>query len=149
MYHRPFALIVLFALVAALASGCGAAKPTPEPLPAEEATPPAGGASTSQLASGLHTLPDGSVQAVGTLEYSNLEGGFWQVAGFAPGGGDTATVFAVIANGADFESQLKPLEGKSVIVTGKPTDGASIRMAGPEIVMVSVSEVSEMNAPAQ
>ena len=50
---------------------------------------------------------------------------------------------AVVANGADFAQQFKELEGLSVIVTGTRLDGASIRMAGPEIQATTVVAASD------
>ena len=45
---------------------------------------------------------------------------------------------AIIANGDDFAQRFKELEGLSVIVTGTRLEGASTRMAGPEIQATSV-----------
>ena len=149
--RRSVALLALLALTAALVSGCAAARPTPEPqpLPAEQPAPPGGDAAGTRLAYGIYDMPDGTVQAVGTLDYSDIEGGFWQVIGGTEAEGNAGQVIAVIANGSDFESELKPLSGKSVLVTGKRSDGASIRMAGPEIVMDKVTEMSDTGGPAE
>ncbi len=117
--------------------------PGPVPTRAESPTqtpdggsaPPAAG---SQLAPGLYELEDGSAQAVGTLEWRDVEGGFWVITGGTEAEGNVGVTVAVVANGQEFQSQLKPLEGKQVLVTGKTLDGASIRMAGPEIEIESV-----------
>lgn len=99
------------------------------------------------LAFGLNELEDGTVQAVGILKYSDLEGGFWMITG-APGQPEDKAI-AVIANSADFEDQIKALEGKSVLAEGKKLDGASVRMAGPEIEITSIKEISDTVDPAK
>jgi len=50
---------------------------------------------------------------------------------------------AVIANGADYAQRFKELRGLSVIVTGARLEGASTRMAGPEIEATSVVAASD------
>ena len=131
------ALTLAFALV-----GC-ASSPGNEPVTGS--TPPAdgGAASGSRLAPGLYDLEDGTVQAVGTVEFRDLEGGFWAVIGGTEAEGDAGKTIAVIANGADYAQQLEDLKGLSVIVTGTRLEGASIRMAGPEIKATSVVAASE------
>jgi hypothetical protein len=90
------------------------------------------------------------VQAVGAVEYRDLEGGFWAVIGGIEAEGDVGKVVAVIANGDNFAQQLKELEGLSVIVTGARLEGASTRMAGPEIEATSVVAASDAPpAPAE
>lgn len=146
--HRPLAALILALVFSALLVGCS---PTPDP-PAE---PPATGsqdpsappsdspAAGLRLAPGLYELEDGTAQAVGTLEYRDLEGGFWAVIGGTAAEGNEGEVVAVIANGSEFQDELKQLEGDQVTVTGRKLDGASIRMAGPEIEMVSVEGMSD------
>lgn len=46
---------------------------------------------------------------------------------------------AVIANAEDFGEQLEELEGQVVVANGADSAGVSIRMAGPEIVLTSIS----------
>jgi hypothetical protein len=128
-------------LVIALAlTAC--AKSPDEP---DVATPPADGAGGLRLANGLYDMDDGTVQAIGTLEYQDLEGGFWAITGGLEGDGNVA----VIANGADFAEELEALKGRTVSVTGKRLDGASIRMAGPEIEIDSVTEISDTPGAAE
>ncbi len=50
---------------------------------------------------------------------------------------------AVVANGSDYAQQFTELEGLSVIVTGTRLEGASTRMAGPEITATSVVAASD------
>lgn len=101
----------------------------------------AAGGST-QLAPGLYDLADGTVQAVGTLEWSDLEGGFWVITGGTAAEGNVGETVAVIANGSDLESTLEPLEGLAVVANGTRFEGASIRMAGPEIIVETIEEIS-------
>jgi hypothetical protein len=81
--------------------------------------------------------------------WQDLEGGFWAVSGGTEAEGNVGETVAVIANGAEFEDELKPLEGKQVLVTGTRLEGASIRMAGPEIEMTAVEEMSDTPGAAE
>ena len=135
----PILLAVL--LVVSLA-GCGSpddgdADISPEPPVSDD-----GAAGGTQLAPGLYDLADGTVQAVGTLEWRDLEGGFWVITGGTEAEGTTGETVAVIANGADLESTLAPLKGLTVLATGRRFEGASIRMAGPEIIVETIEEIS-------
>ncbi len=123
---RRFAPLVLAVLTVALASGCRA-----------------GGNSDGPPSSvpGIREQADGSVVVVGTLEWVDLEGGFWAVTADPVGDAASPATIAVIANGADFESVLRPLAGRTVSVSGRRFEGVSIRMAGPEIEMVSVERL--------
>ncbi len=147
MFARLTQALCVGALVVVL-SGCSAAQaPVQEvPTPPEQGLNPAAGA---RLAPGLYDLEDGVAQALGTLYYSDLEGGFWTIVGDTQAEGNEGAVIAVIANGAAFESQLAPLEGKTVLVEGKRLEGASIRMAGPEIEITSVEAINDMQGPAE
>jgi len=117
------ALALAFALVA-----CAADEPAP---PTDD---PAAGL---RLAEGLYDLEGGMVQAIGTLAYVDIEGGFWAVVG-----GDDATI-AVIQNADEFTDAIPALDGRTVSVVGERFDGASIRMAGPEIIAQSIEELSD------
>lgn len=146
-----FARITLIGLAVALAFalvGC-ATPPEPqrgaEPEPVPQESPAAG----IRLAPGLYDLADGTVQAIGTLERSDLEGGFWAVVGGTEAEGDVGKVVAVIANGDAFAEELTALEGRTVDVLGKRVEGASIRMAGPEIEATSIQEISDTPGPAE
>lgn len=132
---RRLAILALVLSVALVLVACAAEE---EP-PASE-TPD--GAAGIRLAPGLYDLEDGTVQAIGTLEWIDLEGGFWAVTG-ATGENTEPATLAVIANGSELEDTLEPLEGKQVSVLGRRLDGVSIRMAGPEIEAESVEELSD------
>jgi hypothetical protein len=134
-------LVLALVLVTALAlTGCATSPDEPDVV-----TPPTdgGAASGSRLAPGLYDIDGGKAQAVGTLEWKDLEGGFWAIIGGTESEGNLGTVVAVIANGADFADQLEGLEGHTVMATGTRLDGASIRMAGPEIEIDSIEEISD------
>lgn len=96
----------------------------------------------SKLKPGIYDLDDGTVQAIGTLEYVDLEGGFWAVTRAATDRKE-GRVVAVIANGASLLDVIEPLAGQMVIVTGTRLDGVSIRMAGPEIEAESIMALNE------
>lgn len=139
MNSRIALTLLLVGLMLAVV-GCSAAPEAPqEPAQTPSESPAAG----MRLAPDLYDLEDGTAQAVGTLEYRDLEGGFWAVIGGTEGEGNVGEVAAVIANGSDFEAELKRLEGKTVLATGKRLDGASIRMAGPEIEITAIEELSD------
>jgi hypothetical protein len=139
-------VVVSAALPAALAScGAGAADAPPAASPSPSASGIPGGASTGgmKIAPGLYDLAGGTVQAVGTVEYRDLEGGFWAVVGGTAAEGDVGKVVAIIANGADYAQQLKDLEGLAVIVNGTMREGPSTRMAGPEIAATKIVAASD------
>ena len=141
MITRIAALLVLAAAIATLPAalaGCGAGAADEPPATSASSTPGGGPAGGAKIAPGLYDLEDGTVQAVGTAEHRDLEGGFWVVVGGAEAEGDVGKTVAVIANGDDLARQFKELEGLSVIVTGIRLEGPSIRMAGPEIRATSV-----------
>ena len=135
------ALVLAFALV-----GC-ATSPETEP----GSTPPAdgGAASGSRLAPGLYDLEDGTVQALGTLEYRDLEGGLWAIVGGTESEGNLGEVVAVVANPDEFADQLEALKGKTVLVTGTRSEGVSVRMAGPEVVVTAIEEISDTPGAAE
>lgn len=138
---------LLAVMIIALATACA---PTSEPVSGEGALPPdSSGAAGSRLAPGLYDLDDGTAQALGTLEYQDLEGGLWAIVGGTAEQGNIGTVVAVVANPDEFADELRSLEGKTVIITGTRFEGASIRMAGPEIVVQSIEEVSDTSGPAE
>lgn len=138
------ALLVLAGCGAPLAGRGGGTPPATPP-----AQPPASDPAGSRAAPGLYELSDGSWRAIGTLEYRDLEGGTWVVVGGTEAGGDLGTVVAVIANPADLGSRLEALKGAVVAATGARLEGASIRMAGPEIKVATIEAIDDASGPAQ
>ncbi len=100
-------------------------------------------------APGLYDLGDGTAQAIGTLSWVDLEGGFWAVTDPTAAEGEGATAIAVIANGDELDGELRPLEGSMVALTGERFEGASIRMAGPEIVVETVEVIDDTPGAAE
>lgn len=148
---KPRILRITLSLVLALAlaatlTACGVRQ---EPDGGAEPAPVDTPATGSRLAPGLYDLADGTVQAVGTLEYTDLEGGFWKIVGGTESEGNLGETVAVIANGDKFEDTLKGLEGKTVLATGTRLDGASIRQAGPEIEITEIVELSDTGGAAE
>ena len=152
MLTRIASLLVLAAVIATLPAalaGCGAGAADEPPAPSVSSAPGGAPAGGTKMAPGLYDLEDGTVQAVGTVEYRDLEGGFWALIGGTEAEGDVGKIVAVIANGGDYAQQLKELEGLSVIVKGARLEGASTRMAGPEITATSVVAASDAAGPAE
>ena len=144
------AAAVAAAGLAACSSGAGdAASPAPSATasaaPDGESAGPAGG---TKMAPGLYDLEDGTVVAVGTVEYRDLEGGFWAVIGGTEAEGDVGTVVAVLTNGDEFADEFRGNEGLSFEVYGERAGDVSIRMAGPEITATSVVLAAE-GGPAE
>jgi len=136
-------LAVVAATLPASLSACSAGATDESPAPSASSTPGGAPAGGTKMAPGLYDLEDGTAQAVGTVECRDLEGGFWAVVGGTAAEGDVGKVVAVIVNGDDYAAQFKELEGLSVIVTGTRLEGASTRMAGPEITATRVVAASD------
>jgi len=136
--------------LAACSSGAGDAA-SPAPSATASVAPegaPAEPAAGTRVAPGLHDLEDGIVVAVGTVEYRDLEGGFWAVIGGTEAEGDAGTVVAVLTNGDQFANELRGNEGLSFEVYGERAGEVSIRMAGPEITATRVVLAAE-GGPAE
>lgn len=147
MYTRILAVLLALALGAVLV-GCAAEAPDSNGTPDVGAPgDAAGGAAGLRLANGIYDQEDGSVIALGVLEWVDLEGGFYALTG-APESEGGGTI-AVINNAEEFDDELEALLGKTVQVTGVRFDGATIRMAGPEIVIDSVDEISDTPGVAE
>lgn len=133
-------LVVAFAL-----AGCSESPAvTPDVRAATEATatsqvssaPAVPRGVTTDLQPGLYDVSDGTVQAVGTFEHRDIEGGYWAIVG------DAASVVAVISNGDEFAKVVGSLEGHTVIVTGERLDGTSAHEASPQIVATAITQVT-------
>lgn len=92
---------------------------------------------TTETAAYIEDIGEGKVKVVGVLMYSDLEGGTWAIVDNSM---SPAENLAVISNYRTIESQLKELEGKNVIAEGELNEGASIRMAGPEMTVDSIEQ---------
>lgn len=143
MFKRAFVLVLVVSVAAALVACEPQARDTPNGQPQNGETQN-GDAGAMQPQRGLMEVEGDRVNAVGELEWIDLEGGFWAVTQGQAAQDEAADVIAVIANWQEYEDQLEPLEGQLVIVTGTRLDGASIRMAGPEIEMESVGAMGQM-----
>ena len=146
-------LIAVAATAAGLAacSGAGdAASPAPSAtVPAQpQGTSSSAPAAGAKMAPGLYDLENGSVVAVGTVEYRDLEGGFWAVIGGTKAEGNEGEVVAVIANGEEFAGEFRGHEGLSFEVYGERAGDVSTRMAGPEITATRVVPAAEVG-PAE
>ncbi len=123
---RALAIAALLAFGLALVAAC-ADDTASEPPPVIPGTPPV------VDAPGIYDAPGGRVRAVGVLDRVDLEGGFWAVLGVASTDAAESQVVAVIENPDSLDADLDDLRGRYVEVTGILLDGASVRMAGPEI----------------
>ena len=139
----------LLALLPAALAACGAGTAGEPPAPSPSSTPAGAPAGSTKMAPGLFDLEDGTVLAVGTVEYRDHEGGYWAAIGGTEAEGDVGKVVAVIANGDEYAQRFKELEGLSAIVKGTRLEGASTRMAGPEITATSVAAASDAAGPAE
>jgi hypothetical protein len=150
MPRRTIAAYAALAFVLAL-DGCTPAAPSAQKPPSgPTATPsPSGGiAGGTRIANGLYDQPDGTVVAVGTLEWSDLEGGFWAITGAPEAAAGTNGIVAVVANVPKDDPAYVKLVGMTVRVIGTRISGASARMAGPEITATSISAFNDTNLPA-
>lgn len=79
----------------------------------------------------------GSASAVGYLSHSGLEGGFWAVydAPLSPSSAVQPRILAVLLSGSVDEPAVAALNGRYIRASGRIAAGASIRMAGPEILV--------------
>lgn len=138
-------LILILGLVLALAA-VGCATPADEPKPEPDVgapTTPDDSSMGLRLAPGLYDLEDGTVQALGILEWRDLEGGFWAIVSNTGADPAEGTVVAVIAPGTDLDETFEALKGKMVLVNGTRFDGVSSRMAGPEVIPTAVEEITD------
>ncbi len=134
--------IVLTGLLAVVLVGCGSAGSTEPPT---STTLPSPGLSTGTLArAGLYAVEGGRTYALGVLAYRDLEGGFWAVVDAMPGQPtDTAKVIAVLVGADKLGVDLQALQGRYVSADGTLADGASSRMAGPELAVDNLKEVTD------
>lgn len=148
MIVRIGTVLLVMALAVSL-SACAAEKPSQDSGKSPSVSQRPGGAAGTQLAPGLYNQADGTTQAIGTLDYRDLEGGTWVILGGSEATGDAGTTIAVIENAADLGLKLDELKGSQVLATGEMLDGASIRMAGPEMRVSAIEKAAVSVDPAQ
>jgi hypothetical protein len=83
------------------------------------------------------TFPGGAAEVIGYLDRSELEGGFWAVYDVPPNASNAVepSILAVLLPGSVDEQGIAALKGRYVWASGRVSTGASIRMAGPEILV--------------
>ena len=92
---------------------------------------------------GIYDTSRGRVRVVGIFDRVELEGGFWAVVGVAPTESAESRVVAVIVNAEELGLDLKSLRGRYVEAIGTVVEGASVRMAGPEVEARSITIIAE------
>ena len=131
-------------LMAFLIAGCAGETTTPPEVTPPGDSPAAGTspAAPADSTPGVTDLDDGRIQAEGWLAWIELEGGFYAIVDAPPsdteGVKSTSGVVMVIGNGNEFTSELESLAGGYVVATGERFEGASIRMAGPEMTLEEI-----------
>lgn len=140
-------LVALLALTVVVALGACSSPVAPEPD--DGSSTPGDATSGLRLAPGLYDQQDGTVLAIGTLEHRDLEGGFYAIVDSTGATAEAGGVVAVVNNPDAFSGKLQSLLGKGVTVTGTRFEGASIRMAGPEIVVTSIEEITDTPGAAE
>lgn len=105
-------------------------------------TPGGSGDSTSGLPpAGLVELSGGRVRVTGVLARIDLEGGFWAVvdapAGIELSGEEPIVAVVLLPESGMHGADLNALAGTYMQFDGTLVEGASIRMAGPEVMVES------------
>jgi hypothetical protein len=131
--RRTLVLVVVLSLFALTLSAC--ATPAVEPQPAPAPPPPGASKKAGDLVAGIEDLGGGRVVASGWVYYVDLETGFWAVSSTAPQESHQPEVVAVLLPGKVTAAELENVKGTFVGAEGVLQEGASIRMAGPEIVV--------------
>jgi hypothetical protein len=127
------ALLVTTLALSACASTTVPPTSAPAPLP-----PGASGKVGAMPVAAVTDLGGGRVVANGWVAYEpELEGGFWAVMDMAPSTSSVVQpkIVAILLPGTVTVEQLKNVEGTFVGAEGVLQEGASIRMAGPEVVV--------------
>jgi len=110
---------------------------------------PGGGGTDTSRAPGLWDKGDGTSEAIGMLEWIDLEGGFWAVVDNTADSGENGAVVVVIQNADEFADAIGSLKGRMVIATGTIHEGPSIRMAGPEMIADSITAFDASDGAAE
>jgi hypothetical protein len=126
--------VVALSLLALTLSACST--PAGEPQPAPAPPPPGSSKEAGGLVAGIEELGGGRVVASGWVDYVDLETGFWSVMSAAPTQSAVQpVVVAVLLPGKVTAEELENVKGTFVGAEGVLQEGASIRMAGPEVVV--------------
>lgn len=140
--------VLYLAVVAVALGGCGSQPESQAPRdiqsgPSEEDTVTDEAPSLGQIAPpGLYQLPDGTLQALGILNFRDVEGGIWVVARTGvPEEAAVAPIVAVVKLEDDLAVDLQTMNGTYVSVRGTADDDSA---AGPMIEATSVEVVSDM-----
>lgn len=143
------AVLVLATVACADETDQGGSGSTTTSTPSGSQTTTTGGGTPGEpsqetpVAPGLHEREDGTVQAVGILDYRDLEGGFWAVVDTSdPAQADDADVVAVLGSSDEIPGPIKSYEGKYVSVIGLQRD-VSVYQAGPFVEVQSIKVVSD------
>lgn len=140
---RALRLSVVALLCAAVVSTWGCAPTTGgEPPSTEAPPPPEARGKTPALEPGIEQIGAERVVARGWVGRSELEGGFWALYRTRPGSSSEESeaaedggIVAVLLPGEVSEERIARLEGTFIGAEGALQEGASIRMAGPEVVV--------------
>lgn len=140
----PVLLLMLAVTLALGVVGCvnGASEQVPQTGTTPEGTPPT---SLGVVAApGLYDVEGGKTQALGTLDYRDLESGFWAVVDTAvPEDAATADIVAVIPNADELGVDLESMKGSYVSAIGTKLEGASAQQAGPQIEAEKIEIVTD------
>jgi hypothetical protein len=133
--RRASAIVTAAAMLAVSVLACACV-----PSAAAPATTAPGAPSmpvTRTIAPGMSEWASGNVEAAGWVTWVDVEGGFWTlkdgpavVAGAKP-----PKTIAVLLPGVVSETTIATFDGSYVVARGRIQGGASIRMAGPELVV--------------
>jgi hypothetical protein len=127
-------LVVALSLFAVMLTACS--PPAVEPQPAPAPPPPGSSKKAGGLVVGIEELGGGRVVASGWVDYVDLETGFWAVmSASAVQSAVQPQVVAVLLPGEVTTEELENVKGTFVGAEGVLQEGASIRMAGPEVVV--------------
>jgi hypothetical protein len=120
-------LLALFSLLSLIVVGCSSASSPSAPAPSR-----------------LPAATGGSVETTGYVVHEGPEGGFWalQDRPIGPSSQIQPKIVVVLLPGAVNEQQFAAAERSLVKVTGRYSDGVSIRNAGPELIVETISVIS-------
>jgi hypothetical protein len=123
---------VAMLVVTALAVACAPTGPAPVNPPPASSLP-----ATRSMAPGISEWAGGSVEAAGWVVWEDLEGGFWALQDVPPSTSSVRQpkIVAVLLPGAVTAKVISGFEGRYAIADGRIQGGASVRMAGPELVV--------------